>query len=379
MKKIYSLHRIAALLLAVIMLSLPACKKDGVTGGTPALTKVSAIKDLAGSITTGNMGDWIALHGSHLADIREIKFNDVVVDLEEIYEKDDVVYLQVPVKLPQEVTDKIYVTTPGGEVTYTFTVNSPDLELTGMFNEYTPPGDTIRIYGKFITLYEIDASNAVVRFGDIETPVISATDNSITARVPADVQPNVKVQLKSNKYDVVAECPGFYQDKQHVITTFDSDYPYTNATGQQWVGAWTNPKPTSGKYIRFEVNQATYPDGLGWFYLMENSYVYTVDMIQHPENYTLKFELNMTQPIKSTNFFIYYYWAVAPQPIGSDLFTVQTFGRWQTVSIPLEKIIPMGNTTTDTSFSLNFRVENFAPVETVAMYFDNLRIYKKGE
>lgn len=363
----------------LLLVLIASCKKDEAKPAVPEILSVSTIKKPDSLIYEGNMGDWIAIHGTSLANIMEIKLNDVLVDLEEIYEENGVVYLQIPVKLPIEITDKLYLTTKGGASVLNFKVNSPDLELTGMFNEYTLPGDTIRIYGKFLQLYEVDASNSVVLFGEMESPVIAATDNYLTAKVPATVQPNVKVKLRNNKYNAEAVCPGYYQDKNHVITSFDSDFPYTSGTGQQWVGAGPEPKPTSGNYIRFEVDQQKYPNGLGWFYLMENSYDYQLDMIQHPEKYVLKFELNMGLPIRKTNFFIYYYWAVAPSPIGGDFFTVQNLGRWQTIAIPLEKIIPMGNTGTSTSFSLNFRVENFSPVEQVAMYFDNFRIYKKGE
>ncbi len=358
---------------------LVACKKDNVKIDKPVVSKVTTIKNMDSTIVEGNMGDWIAIHGTSLAEIKEMRFNDVEVDMEEIYEENNVVFVQIPIKLAQDITNKLYVTTFGGTTEFVFTVNSPALELTTMFNEYTLPGDTIRIYGKFLKLYEVDSSTAVVKFGNIETPVITATETYITAQVPHNVQPNVKVKLKSNKYNTEATCMGYYQDKNNVITTFDADFPYTHSTGQQFVGAWTTPEPTSGRYIRFEVNQSTYPNGLGWFYLMENSYNYQLDMVQHPENYVLKFELNMGLPIRATKFFIYYYWAVSPVGIGGELFTVQNLNTWQTVSIPLEKIIPMGNTGTSTNFSLNFRVENFAPVEQVAMYFDNFRIYKKGE
>lgn len=172
-----------------------------------------------------------------------------------------------------------------------------------------------------------------------------------------------------------------------MITTFDDDFPYSSGTGQQWVGAWTDPKPTSGKYIRFEVTSETYPYGLGWFYLMEYNVRYQLDMLVHPENYGLKFELNMLNPIQRTEFFVYFYWAIDPNPIGGEYFTVQDFGVWQTVTIPLDKIIlkekwaespyPWDGTSTD--WALNFRVQNFEPVERVAMYFDNLRIYKIGD
>lgn len=378
MKKTY-IQRLFICLAVLSALFMASCKKDDIKLAAPKLLNISTIKKLDSIIYAGNMGDWIAIHGTSLSSITEIKLNDVLVDLEEMYEENGVVYLQIPVRLPLEVTNKLYLKTAAGETEIPFTVNSPALELTGMFNEYTPPGDTIRIYGKFLQLYEVDASNSVVMFGDKESPVITATDNYITAKVPVTVQQNVKVKLINNKYNAEAVCPGYYQDKKYVITSFDTDFPYTSGTGQQWVGEWPDPKPISGKYIRFEVDQQRYPSGLGWFYLMENSYNYQLDMIRHPENYVLKFELNMALPIRKTNFFIYYYWAVAPTAIGGDVFTVQNLGRWQTLSIPLEKIIPMGNTGTSTSFSLNFRVENFAPVEQVAMYFDNFRIYKKGE
>lgn len=365
--------------LCLAVLLTAGCKKETVEVGQPQVRTVTSITRPDSTITGGNMGDWIAIHGTHLAEVQEIYFNDVLVDLEEVYEENDVVYLQVPIKLPTQVSDKLVLVTAGGRVDYPFKVEIPALELTGMFNEYTLPGDTIRIYGRFIELYEIDNETGVVVFGDKESPVISATPTSITARVPLDVESNIKVKLKSLKYDVEAVCPGFYQDKQYVITTFDEDFPYVGSTGAQWIGPWQNPKPTSGNYLRFEVDAETYPNGLGWFYLIENSYNYTLDMIQHPEQYMLKFELNMSMPIQRTKFFIYYYWAVAPNPMGGEVFNVQNPGVWQTISIPLEQIIPMGNTGTSTAYSLNLRVENFAPVERVAMYFDNFRIYKKGE
>ncbi len=363
----------------LVAVQLMSCKKGELVTEVPSGSRISAIKDLEGTITAGEMGDWIALHGTNLTDLQSIVFNDVPVELDDVYVEHDIVYLQVPIKMPQELSNKLKVSTSGGEFSFDFTVNIPALEMTGMFNEYTLPGDTLRIFGRFLTLYEVDSENTVVSFGGIETPVISATDTYLTAKVPVNVTPDVKVEVINKKYEAKAICPGYYQDKNNIITSFDDDFPYTSSTGQQWVGAWPNPKPTSGKYIRFEVDRQTYPSGLGWFYLMENNFKYTLDMIQHPERYELKFELNMAMPIQRTNFFIYYYWAVAPGPIGSESFNVQTLGRWQTRSIPLERIIPVGNTDTETNFSLNIRVENFAPVENVAMYFDNFRIYRKGD
>jgi hypothetical protein len=375
MKTINRKRGILISLVALLAISVVSCKDDDDLPEPPAFQKITTIKDMETSVTEGNMGDWIAIQGANLEQADSVLFNDVAVPMKDAYYEKNVLYTQIPVKLPQNVTNKVTIMTKGGDVSFDFNVNIPDLQLTSMFNEYTAPGDTIKIYGKFIKLYEVDATNTIVSFGGIESPVIKATDAYITAKVPSGVEPDVRVKAINKKYDVEAVCGGYYQDKHNVITTFDSDYPYTSTTGQQWVGEWPSPKPTSGKYLRFEVDQATYPDGLGWFYLFESGVNYTLDMVQHPDKYTLKFELNMSLPIKATQFFIYYYWAVAPTPLGGDYFTIQNMGTWQTVNIPLEKIIPLGYTGTSTSYSLNIRVENYAPVERVAMYFDNFRIY----
>jgi hypothetical protein len=378
MKTINITKGVMLILLTLLAMSVTSCKNDDNNlPDSPTFSKVTTIKDMATPITGGSMGDWIAIKGDNFAQTDSVLFNDVAVHLKDIYYENNVLYVQVPVKLPSTVTNKVTVKTQGGETAFNFNVNIPNLQLTSMFNEYTLPGDTIKIYGKFLSLYEVNSSNTVVSFGGKESPVIKATDSYITAKVPLDVQPNVRIKAINKKYNAEAVCPGYYQDKHNVITTFDSDFPYTSSTGQQWVGEWKNPKPTSGKYLRFEVDQATYPSGLGWFYFFTSDVNYTLDMMQHPDKYTLKFELNMNLPIKTTNFFVYYYWAVAPTPMSGESFTVQNMGIWQTVNIPLEKIIPLGYTGTDTSYSLNIRVEDFAPVEQVAMYFDNFRIYQK--
>src|SRR5690606_40186646 len=102
-------------------------KKEDIKIRVPFVSKVSTIKNMDSTIVEGNMGDWIAIHGTSLASIKSMYFNDVEVDLEEVYEEKNVVYVQIPIKLAQEITNKLYVTTSGGTTEFVFTVNSPDL------------------------------------------------------------------------------------------------------------------------------------------------------------------------------------------------------------------------------------------------------------
>ena len=371
-------------LTAMIFVFLSSCNKTEEQPAPPLMSMVTTIKDVGTVLSDGNMGDWIAIHGQNLETAYEIYFNDVKVDMEEVYYENNVLYLQVPIKIPLDVTDKLKVVTRGGDVSYNFTVGVPDLELTSMFNEYTLPGDTIKIYGKFLDLYEIDSDNTVVVFGDIQTPVIENGSTYITAKVPANVQSNVKVKAINNKYDATAICPGFYQDKNNVITTFDEDFPY-NGPISNWasivelVYANSTRPASSGKCLSFQVNQDNAPSGLGWWYLMENSYAYSQDMVNNRENYVLKFELRMGSPIKDTNFFVYNRWNNDnPLPkLSGETFSVQDWNVWQTITIPFEALYLPTHEYPPTN--LNFRVENYAPVEPVNMYFDNFRMYKKGD
>lgn len=369
-----SLYSITSILLLTF-----ACKKEEVYSLPPQLYKISSIQAPEIEISQGKMGDWIALHGEHLEKVQAILFNDVAVDLLEVHYQKNTLFLQVPIKMPDSITNKIAVTTLSGSVEYDFSVEIPDLEFDRMFNEYVEPGDTIKIYGKFIDLYEVDSLNTSVFFNSLESPIIEVTKTFITTKVPLSAENNTVVEVFNKRFDTRVKCKVRYRDKRNVITSFDSDFPYTSSTGAQFVGAWSDPKPVSGNYLRFEVDATTYPNGLGWFYLFENSFKYDLDMIHHPEKYELKFEMLSKVPINKTSFFFYYYWADEPQPIGGEYMNVQTVNVWQTVSIPLDKIIPKGKTGTETNYSLNLRVENSAPVERVAMYFDNLRIYKKAD
>lgn len=355
-----------------------ACSSSNDSVEAPNISKITTIKDVTTALTEANMGDWIAIGGVNLTSIDSVMFNDISVYPKDFYAEDSALYVQVPVKLPTKVDNKVTLKSKGGDVSYTLKVNIPNLQLTSMFNEYTQPGDTIKIYGKFLSLYEVSSENTVIRFGDKESPVIKATDTYLTTKVPADAGKNVQVSAHNSKYNVDAVCAGRYRDNKWMIVDFDNNGTDGTFVVQDQHNKKQVPFPTSGNYLRFYATPATYPDGLGWLYITSNDYTYTKDMMMHPENYVLKFELNMGLPIKTTQLFIYYYWNHSPKAMGGETFTVQNYGIWQTVTIPLSEIMDATDGSS-TDFSMNIRIENSnAPIdETIDMSFDNFRICEK--
>ena len=199
------LRKIAAFIfIAAMFLAISSCNKKDTLPGLPIFSKISTLKELGTTITTGNMGDWVAIQGENLETAKTINFNDVSVNLNDIYYENNAIYLQIPIVMPKQITNKVKVSTASGDIEFNFGVNIPNLKLTGMFNEYTIPGDTLKIYGDFFKLYEVDKSNTVVSFKGIEQPVIQVGTNFLTVKVPVNVESNIKLTVKNNKYNASA-------------------------------------------------------------------------------------------------------------------------------------------------------------------------------
>ncbi|RIJ46957.1 hypothetical protein D1614_16085 [Maribellus luteus] len=372
MNKLLTTIYFKGLVIGCCVLLVLACQDDELVPEAPVFSKITSLYALDSVIASGEMGDWIAIQGKNIEKATEIYFNDVAVAIEEVYYEEDVLYLQVPIAMPSEITNKVKVTTEGGSFDFDFTVNIPAIKLTGMFNEYTAPGDTMKIYGEFFNLYEVDSLNTVVVFEGKEQPVIQVGSNFITVAVPADANENIKIELVNKKYNARAVCPGYYRDRQNLVTNFD-DVPYKGTSGVAYVGSWENPEPVDGNYSLLTVGS----EGSGWSYLIGAAFPYTADMKDNPDKYEVKFELNMILPIMNTHFYLYNYWNHTPAKITPADLVVQSLGVWQTIRFPLERVIPVdfaGNK--DYIGSFNIRIESPAG-EPLKMGWDNFRVTLK--
>lgn len=341
-----------------------------------SLSSVTSLSDFATPLKSASLGDFIAIHGTGLdkANIDSILINDVHVDLGEIYTENDVLYMQIPVQLAVNITDMIYIYNGTGVQKIPFHTETPDLRLDNMFNEYTAPGDTITIYGDFFNLYQISQETAVVLFGDKEGEVTASGNNYIRAAVPLDAEPNVQVRLRSNIFNVEATCPGRYYDRRCVLCDYD-EHPSTNMDNV--VTDPSDPERLSGNFMRIDQNSTW----SGWWYISETwPTAITDDMLDHPENYVIKCEFRTgNQFIQDRiGFYVYLFWDAAPITWTADLFNVQNFNRWQTISLPL--VVNRSSTYTDNSYynSFNIRLECYEDLAR-NFAFDNFRICPKND
>lgn len=375
MKSFFCFNNIRMTGLMILVISLFSCS-DEVTDFRPiTLTKVTTVTDLKTAITEAALGDFIAIHGSGLDsdNIDSVLINDVKVDLLDIYTNNDILFLKIPVKLAMNETDKIYIHNIKGVQEIPFKALPPALFLDRMFNEYTKPGDTIMIYGDFFELYEIDSLNAVVDFNGTESSVISSANNYLTAKVPLNVDKNIKVKVKGMKYEVEAICPGRYYDNECIIMDFDMSMPNNPVN----VVVDPNDKQRlSGNFLRIDDKSAY----TSWWYIAERGDVpYTDDMLDNYQNYVIKCEFRTANQFidGKIKFFNYMFWDAAPMQWNPSNFVFQNFNRWETITLPF--VVNRSSTYPQNNYykTFNIRIE-IDPAIARNFAFDNIRVYKKG-
>ena len=358
------------------MLAFSSCTKEGHVFVPITVDGVTTIADPATQITQAAMGDFIAIYGEGLdkENITAIKVNDINVPLGDVYTENSILYMKIPVILPTEKTDKIYISNDKGTKEIPFVIVAPDLTLERMFNEYTAPGDTLVMYGQFFNLYDINAEDATVYFGDKPSKVITSSDTHLTTEVPKDVEKNVKVRLVANKHGVEAVCPGYYYDRQCMIMDFDELAP----SDPQYVV--TDPKDKyrlCGNFLRIDPST----EWSGWWYIAQiDNTALTDDMLDNSQDYVVKMEFCSGNQLidGKIKFCTYLYWAADPMEWNPADINLQSLNRWETITVPL---VVNRSATYPENFryhSFNIRLES-AQEYTRNFCIDNIRIYKKGE
>ena len=101
--------------------------------GAPAITKIVMANDAEGTpIETAAFTQVVRIEGTNLGNVTSLKFNDVDVDLSEVYSSYGAVLAKVPRVLPRTVTDRVYVQTDLGETSAPLKVTIPKLKIQGL-------------------------------------------------------------------------------------------------------------------------------------------------------------------------------------------------------------------------------------------------------
>lgn len=369
-KKSKAMKNLKYLLLVSVLGLFASCSEDEPEYTPMSVSKISTVLDREEGIEQADLTQYIIVQGKGLSAVSSILVNDIPVDMDEVYVEDTEVTFSIPRVIPGEVNNLVTLSSGKETVTAPLVVYIPQLKIDGMYNEFTPAGEEMKIVGDFFDLYEINTESGQLFWGDQEMEITRAVQDTLYFQLPADAEAGTKVKLVS---PIAGEVyvPGKYKETGNMLCDYD---PISGWGGSQYVSNGPEPAPISGNYSHFKLAAADAPD---WDWsatttIIMTGVTYWEDVTAHPENYLFKFEVNTLTPLTKRQIRFYfsqinYDW----QPFASGL-AFNTNKEWCTVSLDLAEIwqgaVPADGT-------LQILGNSYA--EDTDICFDNFRIVPK--
>lgn len=205
----------------------------------------------------------ICLVGDNLTSIHKMWFNDQPALLNTSLITDHTLIVDVPSKIPDEITNKIYIETrDGSNCEYDFTVLVPDPVITSLKNEWVKAGDEAVLFGR----YFVDDPSYPVQItmpGNIAVPhdnITSFSENEIHFIVPMECD-GISGQINLSTMYGRARSPFYFHDDRGILFDFDGKSPL-DFTSNCWhaKAPITDENSISGAYIQLGTGEATMDD-----------------------------------------------------------------------------------------------------------------------
>lgn len=343
-----------------LSITIISCKKSGFDYGVPTITKVT-VPNVAKAIDTASLNQWLIIYGTNLASAQSVTFNDQTVPYDSIYANDTSVTVKIPRVIPSKVTNVVTVTTKGGVATYNFVTSIPVFLLTGMFNEYTPVGDTLTLLGQNFDLYGFTKDGTTVTFTGGKTATLtSASASALKLVVPSGVNPGPLTIKGAAPLNTTATSAAWYMDNRNFLFSMS---PYGGWNGSSFISSGTTPVAINGPYFSvikswssgwpwdpFCSNNCSLPNGL---VNVSGAYI----------NYALKFEMwtpasGNALPMKlymcfNSGVFKDYYFDA-----GGGVYPFSTGGKWETFTVPLKNWGNLGGFVFSSSMIMEFMLRD---------------------
>lgn len=310
--------------------------------GAPTITKITTVTDLNQAVTQSGMGQWLAIHGDNLAHPTAILFNDVEVNLKDVYAVRTRINVAIPAEAPNKLTNTLTVRTALGETTTNFTVDFPKLKVVGLDNEFAKPGSNVTVMGEFFNLYGLTSNQATFTLGGKPLTVVEKNDKKIVLTIPEDAADGTEIVMSSPKLEQPIRLP--YRDKGvQLFASYDKDYLFGKGylwTSQDYFTDGTNegdPVPPVGKCFFRRKNLYS---AWNWDTLIAGHFdLDDADVVNHLENYCIKFEVwtAKDKPIPTGDFIFWSQqsadnmklrWNPADQGV-----SLNTNGEWRTITL----------------------------------------------
>ena len=316
--------------------------------GAPQIDSIFDIRDgaLENKLAEGALAQLIHIKGRNLAKPVSIEFNGVPADLDECYCENADSYVRIPRMMPGEVSNRLVYRTSAGVAEYEFPISIPELELTGLANEYAPPGSSVRVVGDYFDLFGFgtEGSGASVSLNGAPVQIDSVSASWMSVIIPEGTPDNSLLTFSWNDMKRGKQTRRLpYRNTQYL---FFGDF----GTAGFWSDALRSEHLTDGsadgdpaspgyRFLRFNkeiAGGAWYSIGLGdgWYYETPEDWA---------TDWVLKFEIwtNPARPVPAYSYSGLMIQLNLKENVGLDLGGVpfNTGGEWRTLRFPLGSIV----------------------------------------
>lgn len=275
---------------------------DGtVSNGPPVISRISPVETPEKDTTEGSFNQMIIIHGENLSQVKSILFNDQAVDLKEVYAVATKIVVPIPGTVPNEITNKVVVTTAKGSTEYAFKISFPDLIINGFSFDFGNAGDTIVLQGDNLLLYDLTVESGEIKMNGNAATILSTTEKAVTLVVPDGITDNATVSVSSPRIKAVLgddpiELP--YRDLGLRIVDISPAY-LTNSSSSNFSTDGTregDPAPLfpGTCYARIRPTVAGYSTNIPIYnypFDAPSSNAMYADMRANPSDYVIKYEL----------------------------------------------------------------------------------------
>lgn len=375
--------------------------------GAPAISQIYDVQDTGyvAPLNGGVLNQMIHIKGQNLANAKKIRFNDVDVDVRQVYATTDEAWVKIPRVIPGVQNDILLYETDKGTTEINFPVSIPSVEIEGLKNEFTLQGNQVQITSDYMDLYGFndttETSPAKVYIENVdagyrkEIHCDSCSEKFTSIVIPEDCPDNSLIHFSWHEIsgDKTITLP-YRMTDQLMFGNFNGDLGWWNDWGKGLVTDGTksgDPESLSFGFLRVK---GTY-DAWSWNSTGFGCNWKWLDASAHPENYVLKFEVatNSSNPFNN-----YGDNGASGSKNGGYNFTLQaggegrcqfdpvsmginnTYGKWVTVSIPLTDVLKGGSlpTAEDQFIALELVMQpNTADAWNVDHCFGQFRIEPK--
>lgn len=375
--------------------------------GAPAISQIYDVQDTGyvAPLNGGVLNQMIHIKGQNLANAKKIRFNDVDVDVRQVYATTDEAWVKIPRVIPGVQNDILLYETDKGTTEINFPVSIPSVEIEGLKNEFALQGNQVQINSEYMDLYGFndttETSPAKVYIENVdagyrkEIHCDSCSEKFTSIVIPEDCPDNSLIHFSWHEIsgDKTVTLP-YRMTDQLMFGDFSGDLGWWNDWGKGLVTDGTksgDPESVGFSFLRVK---GTY-DAWSWNSTGFGCNWKWFDASAHPENYVLKFEVatNSSNPFNN-----YGDNGASGSKNGGYNFTLQaggegkcqfdpvsmginnTYGKWVTVSIPLTDVLKGGSLpTAENQFvALEFVMQpNTADAWNVDHCFGQFRIEPK--